>query len=457
MDSGSVPGYSPTDISPLLLSVILEAVPALLDQHHRYDLPQLSQYLKTYYPEIQESLHSIVILTATTAARQAAILHGVVEKNSTSPDPKKRDFAAEAASTLSFWALGLRPVHRSGSVYRGDSNPVSVDSEVPAETVERPIDMASLPVPITRDAEFEDLMTSTTRVLYAPSSTTEAGGLAVTFPTASSMTAGRSDTYANPVQSSYTVPMHQIVDVPESPLIIYAPSDMGLDLDHSPGNPAEADKGQNNNSCYILSQNIQQPPVNFSQPVIVQQGTVLGESTQQVGSKAQQAGGELPHSVVPFTVSQQPRGEAQIGLTAQQDKGDVSRALVPGPVSRRVSEELQVRSKMQQAGGELSRPLMSVLASGEPQGERQKQNQLLDRSKKTPEHRRDRNRGHSSYSRSRSPAPRREGDGRNKVSLSLEMSIAVTGHFVYCSVVTIMDGLYTLWCVGLGNDYGQGQ
>ena len=87
---------------------------------------------------------------------------------------------------------------------------------------------------------------------------------------------------------------------------------------------------------------------------------------------------------MPFTVSQQPRGEAQVGLTAQQDKGDLSRALVPGPVSRRVSEELQVRSEMQQAGGELSRPLMSVLASGEPQGDRQKQNQLLDRSKKTP-------------------------------------------------------------------------
>jgi len=125
-----------------------------------------------------------VILTATTVARQAAILHGVVEKNSTSPDPKKREFAAEAASTLSFWAPGLRPVHRSGSVYRGDSIPVSVDSEVPAETAERPIDMTPLPVPITRDAEFEELMTSTTRVLYAPSSTTEAGGLGVTFPAA---------------------------------------------------------------------------------------------------------------------------------------------------------------------------------------------------------------------------------------------------------------------------------
>jgi len=93
---------------------------------------------------------------------------------------------------------------------------------------------------------------------------------------------------------------------------------------------------------------------------------------------------------------------------------------VPVTVSRRVSEEVQVRSKMQQAGGELSRPRMSALASGEPQGDRHTQNQLLDRSKKTPEHRRDKNRGHSSYSRSRSPALRRGGDGRNKVSLSLE-------------------------------------
>jgi len=43
MDNGSVPVYD----SPSLLSAILEAVPALLDQHHRCDLSQLSQYLET--------------------------------------------------------------------------------------------------------------------------------------------------------------------------------------------------------------------------------------------------------------------------------------------------------------------------------------------------------------------------------------------------------------------------
>jgi len=49
--------------------------------------------------------------------------------------------------------------------------------------------------------------------------------------------------------------MRQPVDVPESPLAIYAPSgecyapsDVGLDLDHSQGNRSEADKDQNNNS-----------------------------------------------------------------------------------------------------------------------------------------------------------------------------------------------------------------
>ena len=48
-----------------------------------------------------------IVISATVAAKQAALLHGVVEKNVTSRDLKKRDFAAEVACTLSFWAQNI--------------------------------------------------------------------------------------------------------------------------------------------------------------------------------------------------------------------------------------------------------------------------------------------------------------------------------------------------------------
>jgi len=53
---------------------------------------------------IRKSKSHCIKLWSWLQQRQAALLHEVVEKNSTSPDPKKRDFTAEAASTLSFWA-----------------------------------------------------------------------------------------------------------------------------------------------------------------------------------------------------------------------------------------------------------------------------------------------------------------------------------------------------------------
>jgi len=275
-------------------------------------------------------------------------------------------------------------------VSKGGSHPLSVDSEVPAEMAGRQTVVISLPVPITRDAEFEEPMRSNTHFLPALSLTTEAVDLGLTFSVASSMTAGCSATNINAVQPSCTVPMHQPVDEPESPPIIHAANDAVLDLDHSPGAWA-TDEDQNNNSCSVPNQNTQQPAVDFNQPVIVQQGTLLGESTPQVRAEAQQFGRELPRSVVLIPVSQQPSGEAQIRLRAQLDSGNLLRSVVLVQVSRHVSGELRVRSNMQQAGCELTRALMSVLTSTELRGDRQKQNQLSDRSKKMPEHRRDKN------------------------------------------------------------------
>jgi len=68
-----VPNYEPDHISVLLSSMILEAVPALLDQHDRYDVNQLVQYLAKHYPGIPAQMSAPVVLAATDGARQAAL------------------------------------------------------------------------------------------------------------------------------------------------------------------------------------------------------------------------------------------------------------------------------------------------------------------------------------------------------------------------------------------------
>ena len=110
--------YAPTNLSTMMTSVILEAVNALLDQHAVYTQQGLEVYVAKHYPEIPEYFRAPIVIAATAGARQAALMHHIWEKNVGSPDEGKRRFAAGAASSLSFWALGTLPVHRSGSVYK---------------------------------------------------------------------------------------------------------------------------------------------------------------------------------------------------------------------------------------------------------------------------------------------------------------------------------------------------
>ena len=174
--------YSPTQLSTLLNAVILEAVPALLDQHGCYNQDSLVQYLAKFYPEIPEQFRAPIIVAATAGARHSALMHLVWEKNINSPDQGKRQFASGAASSLSFWALGMLPVHRSGNVYRPKEPEDSLTTVVyqtaehKSATVEPPTVTASenppavqdkavilndiiFPVPLRdADEEFEDLM-----------------------------------------------------------------------------------------------------------------------------------------------------------------------------------------------------------------------------------------------------------------------------------------------------------
>jgi len=56
----------------MLMSIIQQAVQALLEQHDCYDVSQLTAYLRTYYPEIPKNFRAPIVIAATTAARQAA-------------------------------------------------------------------------------------------------------------------------------------------------------------------------------------------------------------------------------------------------------------------------------------------------------------------------------------------------------------------------------------------------
>ena len=174
--------YSPTQLSTLLNAVILEAVPALLDQHGCYNQDSLVQYLAKFYPEIPEQFRAPIVVAATAGARHSALMHLVWEKNINSPDQGKRQFASGAASSLSFWALGMLPVHRSGNVYQRkeaeDPSATNVyqTGEHKSATLEPPTATASEDLPAVQDKavvlndiifpaplrdvdeEFEDLM-----------------------------------------------------------------------------------------------------------------------------------------------------------------------------------------------------------------------------------------------------------------------------------------------------------
>ena len=110
--AGCVDQYSPSAVSTLLKSAILEAVPAILDRHGAYSEQELSVFVDNAFPAIPQQLRGPVILAATAAAKHTALMHVVHASNLDSPDEGKRMFAKEAASALSFWALGLRPPPR---------------------------------------------------------------------------------------------------------------------------------------------------------------------------------------------------------------------------------------------------------------------------------------------------------------------------------------------------------
>jgi len=151
--------YMPTELSTLMTSVIRDAVSALLDQHSDYTQQGLETYLAKHYPEVAENLRAPIVVAATAGARQAALMHVIWEKNVDSPDPSRRQFAAGAASSLSFWALGTLPVHRSGNVYRASCQTTTamVPASVPSSNSQLGIDLSTRLAAVTGSAGVRDL------------------------------------------------------------------------------------------------------------------------------------------------------------------------------------------------------------------------------------------------------------------------------------------------------------
>jgi len=93
-----------TKVSPAIIS---EATRAVIEHHQSYTLGSLCKLLADFFPAIPSSAREILVVAAAAGAERAAKLHYVWLDNFQSPDEEKRRFAAGAASTLSYWCLGL--------------------------------------------------------------------------------------------------------------------------------------------------------------------------------------------------------------------------------------------------------------------------------------------------------------------------------------------------------------
>lgn len=107
VDSSVIENTDLSNVTPQSETVI-HAVISLLEQHDRYTLTGLYDYLAFAFPEIPAGFRSTIVTAATCAAQYVANIHNLFYANRESPDAKKRTHAAEARSVLSYWALGPR-------------------------------------------------------------------------------------------------------------------------------------------------------------------------------------------------------------------------------------------------------------------------------------------------------------------------------------------------------------
>ena len=91
----------------------------------RYWLMRLSG---KHFPEIPQSWRLPIVISSTTAVRQAAVMHVVSDANAGSPDPYK--------SALSFWALGLCALPRRAPQLHSESAQEADREHIPITIVD---------------------------------------------------------------------------------------------------------------------------------------------------------------------------------------------------------------------------------------------------------------------------------------------------------------------------------
>ena len=113
-----------------------------------------------HFPEIPQSWRLPIVISSTTAVRQAAVMHVVCDANAGSPDPYK--------SALSFCALGLCALPRRAPQLHSESAPEADRETVPITIVNSATPMPEnlfrsreVPVPIVAsDSGFLEFYTS---------------------------------------------------------------------------------------------------------------------------------------------------------------------------------------------------------------------------------------------------------------------------------------------------------
>jgi len=114
----SVPSRSSSTETPLHLDAawiprapsshdLTVAARALLTRHHAYSELELVEYLRRCYPEIPPDYRRPLVLGAVAGAQKAAHSHYAFEHNRHSPEEERRVLAANWASQLSFWNMGI--------------------------------------------------------------------------------------------------------------------------------------------------------------------------------------------------------------------------------------------------------------------------------------------------------------------------------------------------------------
>jgi hypothetical protein len=197
---------------------LIEAARALLNERSGFSEQQLCDFVGEYCPSIPENCRRYLVIGAVAAAQYAAFEHHLWRDNIRSKDADMRRSAVEAASSLSFWTAGFRPLFRPpskasspderGSGYqsatRGES---SAPKLKPLEDIELPVSLQMSAVDFERVIDVISADMATEDVVLTLETTHSVSNAAVHETTVDSATAAsgkQAATVTYPCPASYS-------------------------------------------------------------------------------------------------------------------------------------------------------------------------------------------------------------------------------------------------------------